>query len=235
MPRPFDALRRRAERSAWLAETAGAAVAGWTGFCHRTTRWERHGEEAVTAATAEGPVIMVLWHEMVMLGSAHWRSDWGQLVTLHDASPAGRAGGAVQARIGARPFIIAANETGLAVTREVLGLIRGGASLAVAGDGPRGPRRVLKDPALDWARAAGVPVFVYAWAIAGMPRAKNWDRMLLARPFTRGAVVFRRWEQAVPRRLNEATREALRADLAGHLTAVTEEAEALVTARLSRR
>ena len=228
MPRPFDALRRRAEQSAWLAEPTGAAVAGWTGLCHRTTRWERHGEEAVTAAAAEGPVLMLLWHEMVMLGSAHWLKQWGPLVTLHDASPAGRSGAAAQARLGARPFVMAAGKSNLAVTRDVLGLVRGGASLVVTGDGPRGPRRVLKDPPLDWARAAGVPVFAYAWAIAGMPRAKSWDRMLLARPSARGAVVFRRWERAMPRRLDEATREALRADLAALLTAVTEEAEALV-------
>ncbi len=231
MPRPFDALRRRAERSPLLAQTSGAAVAGWTRFCHATTRWDVRGADAVTAATAEGPVLMLLWHEMVMLGSAHWRPEWGRLVTLHDASPAGRAGGAAQAWIGARPFIIAANQSSLAVTREVLGLIRGGASLAVAGDGPRGPCRVLKDPPIDWARAAGLPVFVYGWAIAGMPRANSWDRMLLARPFARGAAVFRRWEGQVPRRLDEATREALRADLAARLTAVAEEARVIVAPR----
>ena len=90
---------------------------------------------------------------------------------------------------------------------------------------------MLKDPPIDWARAAGLPVFVYGWAIAGMPRAKSWDRMLLARPFARGAAVFRRWEGEVPRRLDEATRERLRADLAALLTAVAEEARVIVAPR----
>jgi lysophospholipid acyltransferase (LPLAT)-like uncharacterized protein len=231
MPRPFDALRRRAERSPLLAQTSGAAMAGWTRFCHATSRWDVRGAEEVTAATAEGPVLMLLWHEMVMLGSAHWQAGWGRLVTLHDGSPAGRSAAAAQARMGATPFVVTPGRSNPAVTRDILGLIRAGASLAVTGDGPRGPCRVLKDPALDWARAAGVPVFVYGWAITGMPRAKSWDRMQLARPFARGAVVFRRWEGQVPRRLDEARREALRADLAAHLTAVAEEARALVAPR----
>jgi len=43
--------------------------------------------------------------------------------------------------------------------------------------------------------------------------------------------VFRRWEGEVPRRLDEATRERLRADLAALLTAVAEEARVIVAPR----
>jgi lysophospholipid acyltransferase (LPLAT)-like uncharacterized protein len=228
MPRPFDSLRRRVEQSETLARTTGGAVAGWTRFSNRTTRWDRHGEDEVTAAVAQGPVIMVLWHEMLMMGSIHWRPEWGRLATLHDASPGGRAGAATQQKLGATPFLVSSKQSNMGLTRDVLGLIRGGTSLAIAGDGPRGPRRVLKDPPLDWARAAGVPVFAYAWAIAGQVRARSWDRLILPRPFARGAIVFRRWDREVPRRTDAAGREALRADLTAHLNATAQAAEALV-------
>jgi lysophospholipid acyltransferase (LPLAT)-like uncharacterized protein len=231
MPRPFSSLRRRIEQSEVLALTTGSAVAAWTRLCNRTTRWDRQGEDEVAAAVARGPVMVVLWHEMVMMGSIHWRPEWRPLATLHDPSPGGRSGAIAQARLGATPFLVKSGKSKLALTRDVLELIRGGASLAIAGDGPRGPRRVLRDPPLDWARAAGVPVFAYAWAIAGMPRAGSWDRMLLARPYARGAVVFRRWEETVPRRLDDRTREALRASLAAHLTATADAAEAMAGAR----
>ena len=228
MPRPLHGLRRRIDQSPALSAVTGGAAAVWTGLCNRTTRWQRAGDAEIAAALSDGPVIVVLWHEMVMMGPAHWRPDWGPLATLHDSSPAGRSGSVLSRRLGGTPFILSARQSNLGATRDVLGLIRAGASLAVTGDGPRGPRRTVQDGPLDWARAAGVPVFAYAWAIAGMPRAASWDRMLLARPFARGAVVFSRWPSKVPRRLDDAAREALRADLAAHLTATATTAEAMV-------
>jgi hypothetical protein len=229
MPRAFDSLRRRVEQSDLLVGALGGAVAGWIRLCDRTTRWDRHGEAEVAAAVAEGPVIMVLWHEMLMMGSVHWRRDWGRLATLHDASPGGRAGAVTQERLGATPFLVSARRSNLGLTRDVLNMLKDGTSLAIAGDGPRGPRRVLRDPPLDWARAAGVPVFAYAWSIAGQRRAPSWDRMILARPYARGAMVFRRWQAEMPRRMDAETREALRADLAAHLNATAAAAEALVS------
>lgn len=229
MTRPFDSLRRRVEQSDLLLGGVGGAVARWIRLCNRTTTWDRHGEDEVAAAVVQGPVIMVLWHEMLMMGSVHWQPAWGRLATLHDASPGGRAGAVTQERLGAMPLLVSAKRSNLGLTRDVLGMLKGGTSLAIAGDGPRGPRRVLRDPPLDWARAAGVPVFAYAWAIAGQRRAPSWDRMILARPYARGALVFRRWEAAMPRRMDDATREALRADLAAHVTATAAEAEALVS------
>ncbi len=227
MPRPFDSLRRRIESSDTLVQAAGGTVARWIGLSNRTTRWQHHGEEDVAAAVQSGPVIMVLWHEMLLMGSVHWQPAWGRLATLHDSSPGGRAGAATQQRMGATPFFVSSKQSNLTLTRDVLGLIRAGTSLAIAGDGPRGPRRVLKTPTLDWARAAGVPVFVYAWAIARQRRIPSWDRMILPRPYAQGAIVFRRWDREVPRRADATERETLRRDLEAHLTATAAEAEAL--------
>lgn len=219
--------RRRIEQSDWFPRLTGGAAAAWAMACVQSTRWRRDGDADVAAALAEGPVIVLLWHEMVMTGPAHWRGDWGPLVTLHEASPAGRAGAAGSARMGGAPFILSSRQSDMGTMRDILGELRAGRSLAVTGDGPRGPRRVLKDAGIDWARAAGVPVFTYAWAQAGMRRAGSWDRLQLLRPMGRGGVVFRRWEGAVPRRMDAATREALRADLAAALTRTAEAAARL--------
>lgn len=227
----LTSLRRKIEQSNLLAQVSGRTLAGWTMVCDRSTTWRREGEEALARAVAEGPVVIVLWHEMVMTGGAHWRPAWGRLVTIHDTSPAGRTGAAASARLGASPFLISARQSNLSVTREILGLIRDGSSLAIAADGPRGPRRVVKDAPLDWARAAGVPVFAYAWAVEGQRHAKSWDRMRFVRPFARGGIVFRRWDREIPRRMDDTARAALRADLGAHLTAVADAAAALAAGR----
>jgi lysophospholipid acyltransferase (LPLAT)-like uncharacterized protein len=223
----LTSLRRKVEQSDLLAQVSGRTFAGWAKLCDRSTTWRREGEEDVARAAAEGPVMMVLWHEMIMMGSVHWQPAWGRLVSLHDTSPAGRSGAAAAGWLGTEPFLMSGRQSNLGVTREILGLLRAGRSLAVTGDGPRGPRRVVKDAPLDWARAAGVPVFAYAWAVKGQRRAKSWDRMQLVRPFEQGGIVFRRWDREIPRRMDDATREALRADLGAHLTAAADAAAAL--------
>jgi hypothetical protein len=52
--------------------------------------------------------------------------------------------------------------------------------------------------------------------------------MVWPRPFSSGVAVWRRWPQEVPRRLDPATAEALRRDLAAALDAVAEEADTAV-------
>jgi lysophospholipid acyltransferase (LPLAT)-like uncharacterized protein len=116
-----------------------------------------------------------------------------------------------------------------AATREVLRRLKAGASVGIAVDGSSGPARAVKDPVLDWARATGRPVIVYAFAVRGQRRLDTWDRLVWPRPFSRGVAVWRRWEASVPRRPDPAQWEALRADLARALDAVAEEADRAVS------
>jgi lysophospholipid acyltransferase (LPLAT)-like uncharacterized protein len=109
----------------------------------------------------------------------------------------------------------------------VLGRLKGGISVGLTGDGPVGPARVLKDAPLDWARAAGVPVFVYAFAMSRQKRLKTWDKMILPMPFSRGVVVYAKFSDPLPRRIEAEALAALRADLARTLTEVVERAESL--------
>jgi lysophospholipid acyltransferase (LPLAT)-like uncharacterized protein len=229
-----QSLRRRIEQSTLLAEVMGRPGAAWGRFCYRTTHWTREGEPEIAAALRDGPVIVLAWHEMVMLAGLHWRQDWGRLATLHDESPVGRAGAVAGRRTGTTPFVIASKASNMSIARDVLGLIRGGASLAMMADGPRGPGRRVGDATFEWVRAAGVPVFTYGWSIAGARRLNNWDKMILPKPFAAGGVVFRRWPRDMPRRPDDATRDALRADLGAQLTATAAAADALAQVSLQR-
>lgn len=218
-------LRRRLERSALLAGLAGRLLAGWLRLCHRTTRWQRDGWDDLRAALAEGPVVLILWHECAAFAMVDWPSHWGPLTSLTDTSPAGTVSGAVQARLGLRPVAMQARGGNLAASRAVMRRLGEGVSVGLTGDGPTGPARVLKDPGPDWARATGRPVFLYAFATARARRLRTWDRMLWPRPFDRGISAYRRWDGQLPRRADAATRAAAQADIAAALTALTEDLE----------
>lgn len=218
-------LRQRLERSVLVASVLARIFAGWLRFCHATTRWERD-DAALRAALAQGPVVLVLWHEHSLMGPAHWPRDAGALSSLRDTSPIGRVSGAVQARFGLAPLAMSTRASNRAASREVLRRMQAGVSLGLTGDGPTGPVRVLKEAPLDWARASGAPVFTYAYAMTRARRLRTWDRMVMPLPFGRGVCLYRRWDATVPRRADAATLEALRADLAATLDAAGAAAQA---------
>jgi hypothetical protein len=221
-------LRKRIERHPWSSGSLGGGLGLWMRFCAATTRWTRQGEAEVEAALREGPIVVVLWHERIALVGVHWRSHWGPVSALHTTRFAGRVAGAAQGFVGLRPIAMDSRRSNVAASREVLRRLREGDSIGLTGDGPQGPARVLKDAPLEWARATGRPVFVYAFATRRHRRLRVWDRMVWPLPFSRGAVVWRRWRAELPRRLSDEDRAALRADLSAALDAVAEEAERLV-------
>lgn len=220
-------LRKRIERSPWVAGGIGGGLAAWFRLCDATSTWERRGEEAVAAALAKGPVVVAFWHEMLAMPGLHWRAEWGPISALHTTKFSGRIAGVAQARAGLSPIAMAPRGGNLAASREVLRRLKGGTSVGLTADGPHGPRRVLKDAPLEWARATGRPVFTYAFAQAGARRLGTWDRMVWPRPFAKGACVWRLWREDLPRRAGEAEMTALRADLSAALDSAAEEAEGL--------
>lgn len=228
-------LRRRIESSGLLVGLIARIMAGWLRLCDATTRWDRRGWDDLHAALAAGPVVLILWHECSAYGMKHWPARRGPLTSLTDASPAGRVSGAVQARLGLRPIVMAARASNRAASREVMKRMAAGVSIGLTGDGPAGPARVLKDAGLDWARATGAPVFLYAFACARQRRLRTWDRMIWPRPFTRGVTIYRRWDGSLPRRAAGAEIAAARDSIAAALTALTEEAARAAAGRSGGR
>ena len=222
--------RKWLERQPWVTGGLGALLGGWARFCSATTRWERRGEEEMAAALREGPVGVVLWHERIMLVGVHWRPEWGPVAALHTPRFAGRVAGAAQGHVGLRPIAMDSRRGNIAASREILRSLKSGQSVGLTGDGPQGPARVLKDAPLEWARATGRPVFVYAFAMQGQRRLSTWDRMAWPRPFTRGAVVWRLWRADLPRRVDAATHAEMLGSLAQALDAAVADAEALAQA-----
>lgn len=214
-------IRKRLESSDFLAGLLGRLVAGYLRLCNATTRWTNIGHADLHAALAKGPVIIVLWHEFSLMAPVHWPVKHGQLSSLRDTSPIGMVSGAVQARFGLDPMAMSAKMSNRAASREILRRVQQGKSIGLTGDGPLGPVHVVKDAALDWARATGCPVFVYAYAIKRHKLLKTWDRMVLPLPFTHGVSVYQRWGPEVPRRADDVAIAVLRADLKVALDAVS--------------
>ena len=191
-----------------------------------TGSWRVDGLDELSAALRQGPLVLIFWHERLAMGGAHWPFDVAPLAALHATTPIGRIAGRVEASFGVTAVAMASGASGHSTTRDVVRRLKAGRSVAVPADGPLGPARRVKDPALDWARASGAPIFLYAWASRRQRRLGTWDRLALPRLFDSGVGLFVRFARTVPRRLDAAEREALRADLGAALDRAVAEAEA---------
>lgn len=220
------ALRKRLSRHPATIAIAAAPLALYLRLAALTGRWRVEGRGRLAAALREGPVVLVFWHERLVMGGAHWPFEVAPVAALHATGPIGRIAGRVQASFGVTAVAMAAGASGLATTRDVMRRLKAGRSVAVPADGPLGPARRVKDPAIDWARASGAPIFVYAWATRRERRLATWDRLALPRLFDKGSALFAAFDEPVPRRLDAEAREVLRAELTAALDRAVAEVEA---------
>jgi len=69
--------------------------------------------------------------------------------------------------------------------RGLLDALRGGRSVGIAVDGPRGPFGVVHDGVLQLSRLTGAPIVPLAPRCGRQVALANWDRTVLPLPFTR--------------------------------------------------
>ena len=201
------------ETREWLidrtAHTAAAAIRRSAGRMD----WTLEGHEAVEAALSRGPVVLVCWHESLLIAPFFMRGLSVPVTSIHDPSPIGRIGEVHAAALGLTPEVAHRDWS----PRDLLRRVRQGGVAALAVDGPSGPARISKPAALDWARATGAELVLFAAGTARGLRLPSWDRTIwpsgrkgLA-SFVPGPPVSGRGAEA-----REAARRALDAALTRH-------------------
>lgn len=210
-------------------------IASWVRLAFRTSQWDREGCAVLDAELEAGrPVILVLWHQRLMMAPYMFDARRAPICTLTSTGRAGRMAGQVQTRFGFLTRAISSHARSLSVTRDVLSQMKDGISVGIAADGPRGPARQSAMVPISWARASGARVFVVTFSARKVWQLGTWDKMWIPRLFTSGVLLCREWPQQVPRKADAEQMEALRADLERALDAVCDDADAQV-GRLSQK
>jgi len=221
-------LRKRIAGSRALNGALAGFFARYVRFCHATSRWERRGFESLTGQLqTEGPAVVAVWHQRLMMAPYLFDLEAGRICSLTSGARAGRLAGMIQESFGFETIAMSSHTRHVALSRAVLSRMKDGVSVGIAPDGANGPARVSKTFPIVWARSSGAAIFVVAFSARRALTLPTWDRMLFPLPFTRGALVVRRFDNDVPRKLDEAETEALRQALDAALDAVTDEADRL--------
>lgn len=178
------------------------------------------------------PAVYALWHEHLLPLAVCYRNSGA--VVLVSRSRDGELLARVLERLGYRTVRASSSDGGATGLRALAAATRGGRAVAIAPDGPRGPRRRCKGGVVQVAAETKLPIVPVGAATTRGWRLTSWDRFLLPAP---GALVLLchgpairiparvgraelgAWTERVAAALNEATRaceHAARRAAAGH-------------------
>ncbi len=186
-------------------------------------RFESRNAEVLDRVRADhGEYIMVFWHaRWVLMRYAHPYEKLAVLASRHrDAEMLVR----VLERLNVVMARGSSTRGGMIGMREMLRHVRDGYDLAITPDGPRGPRRRVKDGVLAAGRFTGKPIVPVGFGASRARRIRSWDRTLVPFPFGRGVFVYGE-PFLVPADVDDERLERMREELERALDRVTDEAD----------
>ena len=169
-------------------------------------------------------VVVAFWHAQLGMIQAGYRGRAAGICIQVSRHGDGEIIARATRAYGIRAARGSASRGGVASAREMIEAYREGYDLAIAVDGPRGPRRRAKPGAIRLAQVTGARLFPVACAPRRGHVFASWDRFVLPLPFTRvyytgGAPLL------VAREADETTVERARERLEEDLTRLTDEVE----------
>lgn len=141
------------------------------------------GEHERAARAAGRGALYIIWHETLLPLTWIHRTR-GDITMLVSATIDGDYLMAFGGALGYRAVRGATGQDGVQALREVNGVLRSGGVVAIAPDGPLGPRRVLKPGALVAAQRTGAMILPLHATADRAWRFDSWDRFMVPKPFT---------------------------------------------------
>ena len=209
-------------------------------FVYRTSRWSCPGRNELEQNFLQNGrrVIALMWHNRVALMPFGWSYRNHQLTALISDHRDGRLTTSILDAAGVHHIRVPATtsthstpqrQTRLkaSTVREILKQVEMGRTISFVGDGPTGPRFVLKPSVIDLARLCKAEIVLVTYSVKRRQIAGSWDRLIIPLPFNRGIFRVSTWSYD-PRGLNAKECEVMRAKIQADLRAFTDETDAML-------
>ena len=181
------------------------------------------GEKASQLAESGQPLIVVFWHGRMMMTPFGWRHS-NRVHVLSSAHRDGLIASRTMGHFGVRPVFGSTKRGGAGALLRLGKILRDGDIVAIAPDGPRGPRMRASAGAIHLARLAGAKIIPLTFSARPGPSFSSWDRFMLPLPFCRGVILWGT-PMEVARDADTATLETCRQLLEQSLTDLTHRAD----------
>jgi lysophospholipid acyltransferase (LPLAT)-like uncharacterized protein len=178
----------------WMLWAVPPLVALLLRVLDATLRYEEICEEGGHADQPGEASVWCFWHRCLLPAACFFRGR-PRTTLLISASFDGELISRTIERMGYETVRGSSSRAGAGGLRALARAIRDGATAVIPGDGPRGPRYVLKPGITRLAQLTGLPVNSFyllpqrAWVM------RSWDALLVPKPFSRVVMV---WGRPVP-------------------------------------
>ena len=188
-----------------------------------TLRYEEICEDGGEPDKRDGASVWCFWHRCLLPATCFFHGRPRTVLLISASFDGGLIARTIE-RLGYRTVRGSSSRAGSSGLRALARAVGDGATAVIPGDGPRGPRYLLKPGVTKLAQLTGLPVHSFyllpqrAWAL------RSWDALLVPKPFSRVVMVWGRpvappqsGDSGEEARLEtEATLERLRALAEGH-------------------
>jgi hypothetical protein len=156
-----------------------------------TLRYEEICEDGGEADRRDGASVWCFWHRCLLPAACFFHGR-PRTVLLISASFDGELIARTIERLGYETVRGSSSRAGFAGLRALARTVDEGATAVIPGDGPRGPRYLLKPGVTKLAQLTALPVHSFyllpqrAWVL------RSWDALLVPKPFSRVVMVWGR-------------------------------------------
>ena len=164
--------------------------------------------------------ILAFWHECILMSLfCRWRKPTTVMISR---SKDGEIVTNVVQRFGVDTARGSSNKGGSIALREILRDVGEGRNIAFTPDGPKGPRRIVKEGVVYAAKITGLPIVPFHFTARSQKRLRSWDRMMVPRPLTKAVFVYgepivvprdgdvEEWRLKIEKEMNDLAEEAER-------------------------
>jgi lysophospholipid acyltransferase (LPLAT)-like uncharacterized protein len=175
-------------------------------------------------------VIYAFWHGQLLYLMYRYRGSGVHI--LVSQSRDGELLSRILQRFGLPTIRGSSSRGGRRSLLELVRHARAGAAVAMAPDGPRGPRHQAQPGVIALARVAGVPIIPVAVGARWKVECHSWDRFLLPLPFSRVVLAYGE-PVIVPPKADAALLEQKRQELEIKLLKLSDEVDVAARPSLS--
>ncbi len=93
-------------------------------------------------------------------------------------------------RFGNTPIRGSSSRGGIQALKQMIRLLKNGAEVAIATDGPRGPAFKVKPGVVQLGQSTGTPIVPVAYSATKKKRFSSWDQSFIPYPFGRLVIVY---------------------------------------------
>jgi lysophospholipid acyltransferase (LPLAT)-like uncharacterized protein len=132
--------------------------------------------------------IIAFWHECVLLSlHSRWRIPTTAIVSQ---SKDGDLSAAVLHLYKAETARGSSTRGGENALRDALRAFKAGRNLALTPDGPKGPRRAVKEGVVGIAQITGMPIVPFYFTAKNKKRLRSWDGSIVPIPFSKAMFIY---------------------------------------------